>query len=530
MPEVQISTLDFVIVGIYLVVILAIGLYFSKRHETAEEYFLAGRKLKWPFIGLSLYASNISTGSLVGMAGAAYATGLAVYNYEWFAVVILIIFAIFFLPYYLRSRVYTLPEYLERRFDERSRYYHAVVSITGNLLIDTAGSLYAGALAIRLIFPEVELWHAITALAVFTGIYTVSGGLSAVVYTDAVQAVLLAIGAILISILTFQQVGSWDNVVAAASEGHLHLIRAANDSYMPWPGLLLGVPLLGFYYWTTNQYIVQRALGAASIRDGQWGALFAGLLKIPVLFIMVMPGLFGLALFPDLASPNEIFPTLMFHVLPTGIVGLVLAGFIAALMSSVDSALNSASTLATMDFYVKVRPRSSSEHLMVVGRVFTVIFVIIAAVVAPQIDRFQDLFNYLQQVLAYISPPVVAAFLLGMFWRRTTPAGAFAGLVAGGVVGLVLFVTKNILFVEAMEPLHFLYVAFILFSVSAIVMMFASTLTTPALPEKVDRYSWSRALYDAETADLRGVPWYKNYRYQSIGLLAVTLAVVIYFW
>lgn len=530
MPEIHISGLDLLIVVVYLAAIILIGLWFAKRHETAEEYFLAGRKLRWPIVGLSLYASNISTGSLVGMAGAGYATGIAVYNYEWFAVVILIIFAIFFLPYYLRSRIYTLPEFLERRFDGRSRYYHAVVSITGNLLIDTAGSLYAGALAIRLIFPEVELWQSIAALAVFTGIYTVLGGLSAVVYTDAIQATLLAIGAVFISILAFMEAGSWDQIVAAASEAHFHLIRPADDSYMPWPGLLLGVPLLGFYYWTTNQYIVQRALGAASVREGQWGALFAGLLKVPVLFIMVMPGVIGIALYPNLASPNEIFPTLMFTLLPTGLLGLVLAGFIAALMSSVDSALNSASTLATMDFYNKARPKASAEHLMVVGRVFTIIFIIIAALVAPQIDRFTDLFDYLQQVLAYITPPVVAAFLLGMFWRRTTAAAAFTGLIAGGLVGLVLFVSKNVLFVEALEPLHFLYVAFILFAVSALVMLITSTVTTPPLPEKVAHYSWSRAVFDAETQELRQLPWYKNYRYQSVALLAITLAVVLYYW
>ena len=530
MPLVHVSPIDLGIVALYLAFIIWLGLRFARRHETAEEYFLAGRKLRWPFVGLSLYASNISTGSLVGMAGAGYATGLAVYNYEWFAVVILIIFAIFFLPYYLRSRIYTLPEYLERRFDGRSRYYHAAVSITGNLLIDTAGSLYAGALAISLIFPEIPLWQSITALAVFTGIYTVLGGLAAVVYTDSIQSILLAVGALILSVLAFVEVGSWDAVVAAASPDHFRLIRPADDSYMPWPGLVLGVPLLGFYYWTTNQYIVQRALGARSVRDGQWGALFAGLLKVPVLFIMVMPGLFGLALFPGLDSPNQIFATLMFSLLPVGVLGLVLAGFIAALMSSIDSALNSASTLATMDFYSKARPHASQEHLMWVGRGFTVAFVVIAAVVAPQIDRFQDLFNYLQQVLAYISPPVVAAFLFGMFWRRATPTGAFAGLVAGGVVGLVIFILKNLLYVEALEPLHFLYVAFVLFAASSLVLFGVSLLTAPTLPAQVQGYTWSREVYAAETEELRLLPWYKNYRVQAVALLVLTLAVVAYYW
>lgn len=530
MPAFEISPVDLGIVALYLVFIIWLGLRFARRHETAEEYFLAGRKIRWPFVGLSLYASNQSTGSLVGMAGAGYATGLAVYNYEWFAVVVLIIFAIFFLPFYLRSKIYTLPEFLERRFDERSRYYHAVVTISGNLLIDTAGSLYAGALVISLVFTDIPLWQSITALAVFTGIYTVLGGLSAVVYTDSIQSILLAIGAITIAVLAFVEVGSWDAVVAAASAEHFKLIRPANDAYMPWPGLILGVPLLGFYYWTANQYIVQRALGARTVRDGQWGALFAGLLKVPVLFMMVMPGLFGLALFPGLDSPNQIFPVLMFSLLPVGVLGIVLAGFIAALMSSVDSALNSASTLATMDFYNKARPHSTPEHLMWVGRGFTIAFVVVAALVAPQIDRFRDLFDYLQQVLAYISPPVVAAFLLGMFWKKATPAGAFAGLVAGGAVGLVIFILKNFLFVAELEPLHFLYVAFLLFAASSIVIVGVSSITAPSLPSQVAGFTWSRAVFAAETVDLSDLPWYKNYRYQAVGLLTLTLAIVIYFW
>ena len=527
---VDLHPVDLAIVGLYLVVVVWIGLRLSKKHETAEEYFLAGRKLTWPFVGLSLYASNQSASSLVGMAAAGYATGVAVFNYEWSAILILVVFAVFFLPYYIRTGIYTMPEFLELRFDQRSRYYHSAITITGNLLIDTAGSLYASALIVSLVFPEVELWQSIAVIAGLTGLYTITGGLAAVVYTDAIQSVVLILGAIVVSVLTFQQAGSWAEITAALGEDRMSLIRPADDPYLPWPGLVLGIPLLGFYYWTTNQYIVQRALGARSVRDGQWGALLAGLLKVPVLFLMVLPGVAAVLLYPGLDNANEVFPRLMFDLLPTGVLGLVLAGVVAALMSSVDSALNSASTLATIDFYQKARPDADSEHLMWVGRGFTALFMVIAAVVAPQIERFPSLFDYLQQVLAYITPPIVASFVLGMFWKRATAAGSFAGLVAGGVLGIALFVAKVVLFPEALAPLHFLYVAFVLFAVAALTLVGVSLATAPPPAEKTEGHTWSGAAYREETRALADLPWYKNYRVQSVALIALTLAVVVAFW
>ncbi|MEM6335319.1 MAG: sodium/solute symporter, partial [Bacteroidota bacterium] len=396
----------------------------------------------------------------------------------------------------------------------------------GNLAIDTAGSLYAGSLIIQLIFPDVPMWQSVAALAAFTGMYTIWGGLAAVVYTDMFQSILLLLGSIVITVLAFIKIGSWDAVEAVARPEQLHLIQPASDETLPWPGLLTGVPLLGFYYWCSNQYIVQRALGARTTQQGQWGALFGGLLKVPVLFIMVMPGLMALVLYPNIENPNLVFPTLMFDLLPTGILGLVLAGFIAALMSSVDSALNAASTLATMDFYQKARPKADARKLMQTGRVFTLVFVVIAALIAPQIDRFPTLWEYLQAVLAYIAPPVVASFVLGMFWKRATPAASFAGLIGGGAVALFLLFGQGVLVPE----IHFLYVATLLFALSAVIMIVVSFFTAETAQAKLDQYTWSRADYERESATLETLPWYYNYRYQSVALLAVTLTIVIYFW
>lgn len=528
MPQFQIGIVDWVIVIAYFGFIIWRGFVYMKTHEDAEEYFLAGRSLAWPLVGLSLYASNMSSSSLIGMAGSGYATGFSVFSYEWMAAVVLIVLAVFFLPFYLRSRVYTMPEFLERRYDARSRYYFSGLTILTNIGVDTAATLYAGALVIQLIIPAIPLWQSILALAVLSGLYTIAGGLTAVVYTDAIQAVLLIFGSILVTVLAFLKVGSWEAVTAVTPADHLSIIQPADDAFLPWPGLFTGVLLLGFYFWATNQFIVQRALGARDLRNGQWGALFAGLLKVVTpLFIMIIPGAIARVLYPDLPEPNLVYPTLLFDLLPVGVLGLVLAGLIAAMMSSIDSALNSASTLITMDFYRKLRPGTSREGLMWVGRVFTFIFMVLAAVWAPQIDRFTTLWEYLQTALSYIVPPIVALFAVGLFWRRANGHGAFAAIVVGLATTVFFLVYGS---APWMPEIHFLYIAGILFVVSCATILVASLLTAPPAEEKVADYTWSRRIFDAESAELVRQPWYRNYRYQSVGLLAVTAVVLAMFW
>ncbi len=350
----EISLIDGSIVIAYLVFVILLGFYFSKKHENAEDYFLAGRSLTWPVIGFSLFASNMSSNSLMGLAGAGFADGFSVYSYEWMAILVLIIFAVFFLPFYLKNKIFTIPEYLEKRFDYGTRAYASSIAIVLNVIVDIAATLFAGGIAMQLLFPEIPLWLIVSFISFIAGIYTITGGLKAVVYTDTIQAIILIIGSIIITVVAWNESGGMSEVMKVVDAGHTQIIKPISDKALPWPGLI-GVFIIGFYFWGTNQYITQRSLAAKNKREGQWGALFAGLLKISIIFIMIFPGAFARVLYPDI-SPNEVYPTLLFDLLPTGILGLVLAGFIAALMSSVDSGLNSVSTLFTMDFYKKWYP------------------------------------------------------------------------------------------------------------------------------------------------------------------------------
>ncbi|NNE70390.1 MAG: sodium/solute symporter [Rhodothermales bacterium] len=533
MAEFQLSALDLYMVGAYTVLIIAIGVWVGRKTESSEDYFLAGRSLIWPIVGFSLFASNISSSTLIGLSGAAYSSGIAVYNYEWFAVVVLVLFIFVFLPFYLKSRVYTMPEFLEKRFDERSRYYMAGIVIVGNVILETAGGLYAAAIVVQLAYPGVELWQSIVVLAILAGAYTAVGGLKAVVYTDAIQAVLLLVGSVIISVIAFNQIGSWEAVKAGVSPDKLSLIRPLDDPTMPWLGLITGLPLLGVYFWCNNQFMVQRTLGSKSLDHGRWGALFAGLLKVPVLFIMVLPGTFAILLYPDLSNADQVFPTLLFDLLPTGIRGIMLVALVAAIMSSIDSTLNAVSTMVTMDFVKKLRPDTPDRRLVTIGRLATVVVMVLGVLWAPQIARFENLWDYLQEVLAYISPPIVAVFIVGIFWKRANGNGAFAGLLTGFFVAMPLFVLRVMTRLD-MNPifevdLQFLYVAPLLFLLCSFVIIVVSLQSAPPSAE-AQELVWTPALYREDTIRLKDVPWYKNYRVLSVLLLLLTFGVVGLFW
>jgi SSS family solute:Na+ symporter len=550
MPTFAFSWLDLVVVFLYVVFIVWLGLYLVRRMQTADDYFLAGRSLTWWLIGFSLFASNVSSSTLLGLASSAYGTGIAVYNYEWMATLVLIFFVVFILPFYLRTRVYTIPEFLERRFDGRARLYFSGLLIVLNILVDTAGALYAGALVLKILYPEVPIWMAVGLLGFLAGLYTVAGGLKAVVYTDAVQAVLLLLGALLVAVLSFQAVGSWEVVAQRVPVRDLSIILPADDPVLPWPGLVTGVFLLGFYFWCTNQFMVQRVLGARDLNHGRWGSLFAGLLKLPVLFIMVLPGIFARILYPPeqfpmlAANTDLIYPTLLFDLLPVGIRGLVITALVAAIMSSVDSTLNSASTLVTMDFIRRFKQRDS-HALVGTGRWVTAVFMALAILWAPQIVRFPNLWTYLQAMLAYLSPPVVACFLMGIFWKRATRGSAFFGLLVGhlaATVFLVLNLTDRLIIqtgpltaeqqalVAAGVPvLHFLYLPPILLVISKIAIAVASLLQPPPPPEVVKELTWSPEFFRQESRELADLPWYKNYRLQALGLLLLIAWILIWF-
>jgi SSS family solute:Na+ symporter len=523
MPKFSLQNIDWFIIILYFVFIIWRGFKYLRTQDNAETYFLAGRKLTWPLIGLSLFASNMSSSSLVGLSGSGFQTGVSVFSYEWIASVVLIMLAVFFLPFYLRSKIYTMPEFLEKRYDARVRYYFSGLSVLMNIGIDTAATLYAGALVIQLIFPSIELWQSILALAILSGLYTIAGGLTAVVYTDAIQAVLLVFGSIIITITAFFKIGSWDALIAVTPAENFSIIQPVDDTFLPWPGLFSGVFLLGFYFWATNQFIVQRALGAKSIRHGQWGSVFAGFLKLTTLFIMIFPGMFARVLYPDLEKANLVYPTLLFDLLPAGILGLVLSGLIAAMMSSIDSALNSASTLITMDFYKKIRPRTSAESLMWIGRVITFVFMILAAVWAPHIDEFPTLWEYLQAALSYICPPIVSVFIMGLFWKRSNGHGAFAAVIVGSILTIYFILQPEL-------GIHYLYIAMILFVICNLTIILVSHLSTPPTDEQVRAYTWSIQLYMEETKFLKKFPIYTNYRFWAVILMLCISIILAIYW
>jgi len=526
MPDFKLHPIDITIVGIYIVFVVWFGFRIGKKHKSAEDYFLAGRSMIWPFIGISLFASNISSTTLIGLAGDAYSTGISVYNYEWFATVILVFFVIFILPFVLKSQVYTIPEYLERRYDGRARTYFSILNLFLNIIVDTAASLYVGGLMLKLIFPDIPMWQTISALAVVAGIYTIAGGLAAVIYTDAIQTVMLLLGSVIISIAAFSKVGGWEAITAQVSPDMLSLIRPLDDPGVPWLGLFTGLPLLGVYFWCNNQFMVQRVLSAKNLWHGRLGSLFAGLLKLPVLFIMVLPGTAAILLYPGLERADLVYPTLMFDLLPTGLLGLVMAGFIAALMSQIDSTLNSASTLVTVDFVAKAKPNLSQRQLMIVGRWVTLSFMVLAALWAPQIEKVGSIWKYLQSVLSYTVPPVVAMFLIGTFWKRANAHGAFLSIVVGVLLAVVFFYINEI---AGIINIHFLYIAPILFVVCTLLIIIGSLITQPPDQKKVSELTWSIAFYKSETDELRSLPWYKNYRILSVFLTIITIIIVLAF-
>lgn len=518
----RIAIIDLVIIGLFIFYICWRGVRYFKSQHTSEDFFLAGRGLTWPFIGISLFASNISSASLIGLSGSGYNTGISVFNFEWIGVLILVIFAIYFVPLYLKSRLFTMPEMLERRFDHRSRYYFSGLSILINIGIDTAGALYAGAVLIQLLYPGIDLATSIIILALLTGIYTMIGGLKAVVFTDLIQGMLLTFGSLLVTILLFNQIGSWEAVKESVTPDKLSLIRPVDDGFMPWPTLLVSLPILSFYFWCSNQHIVQRVLGSSSIEDGRKGALLAGMLKLTVLFIMIIPGVMAISLYPDLDNPNMVLPRLMLDLLPAGILGLVLMGFIAALMSSIDSALNSASTLLTMDFYQKLRPEAGQKELVRMGRLFTFTFVLIAALWAPYIDQFPTLWEYLQASLSYLIPPVVVCFLFGVCWKKASSSAAFISLITGSAFA-VLFITLQ--YLELFPDIHYLYVATILFIISSLVMIVISLIYSNTGSDLTIYY-----LFREKEDKSNGHYFWSDYRFLALILILFTGGIVFWFW
>ena len=520
----SISTLDLAIIASYFVVVLFIGFWVGRKTKTGEDLFLGGRSLTWGAIGLSLFASNISSSTIIGLSGAAYTSGIAASNYEWISGLPLILAAAVYIPLYLRSRITTIPEYLELRFDNRSRAYFSILTIFATIVVETAGGLYAGAIVLKVFFPGLIIWQTTLVLAFVAGIYTAFGGLKAVVYTDTIQAIILIVGTSVLTYILFERLDfSWETVKNSVPKGHLSVIKPIDDPSLPWLGTLVGVPVLGFWYWVTNQYITQRILGAKNITHARFGAMLGGLLKIIPLFIMVLPGAMAITLFPGLANGDMVFPTMVSEVLPVGFVGIVLAGLISAIMSSVDSTLNSSSTLVVNDFVLKRNPNISNERIAFYGRITTVVLMVVAALWAPKIADFGGIWLYLQQVYSIIVPPVAALFLMGVFYRKGNGTAAFITLLAAHIIGTILFVLTQF----DLYNVHFTINVGIMTLFSASLFYVLGELSPPPPDDKIRDTTYRRELTDPLNQPQN---FWSDYRFWAVVLFLSMLAVLILFW
>jgi len=458
-----------------------------------------------------------------GVTGAAYTSGIAVSNYEWLSGLPLIIMAAVFIPIYLNARITTVPEYLELRYDVRSRKIFSLITIIISVLVDMAGGLYAGAVVLQVFFPNIELWHTTLVLALIAGLYTAFGGLKAVVYTDTLQAIILIVGCSILTYILFRELDfSWDRVVSSVPEGRLSVIRPIDDPMLPWLGTLVGVPLLGFWYWVTNQYVTQRVLAAKDINHARWGAILGGFMKLLPLFIMVLPGAMAVSLLPNISNSDMVFPTLVAEVLPVGVVGIVLAGLISAIMSSVDSTLNSASTLVVIDFIKPKNPDMNDRQIAKIGRITTGIIMVIAAIWAPMIGNFGGLWSYLQQMFAIIVPPIAVIFLVGVFYKQANANAAFVTLISGFVFGIGLFLLRQF----GLLDLHFSIGVGLMFVICTAIFLIASQFGNVPDQEQVKHLTYQPGMTDSHHQG----SMLKDYRMQC-GLLALSMAaILVFFW
>jgi len=473
--------IDWLIVALYFLIIVGLSwLAIKQGQKTSTDYFLAGRHLGWFIVGASIFSSNIGSEHLVGLAGSGATDGVAMAHYELHAWCLLIL-AWVMVPFYMRSKVFTMPEFLEKRFSPESRTVLSIISLIAYILTKIAVGIFAGGVVFSVLLPDVHFlgldsfWVGSILVIVFTGIYTILGGLRAVAYTEAMQTIVLVLGGVLVTVFGLKALGGWSvlrsiagsemfnlwkPLVPAGVEGTWAPVKEAgrmawyfNDNY-PWLGMLFCAPVIGLWYWCTDQYIVQRALGAKDEREARRGSITAAFFKLSPVFIFIIPGIIAFALAKSgkvLAMQQEFFgpsgelirdhaqkafPLLVAHVLPIGVRGIVVAGLLAALMSSLAGVFNASSTLFTMDFYSRLNPKATQQQLVWVGRLATTVMVLIGLLWIPVIRGGKGLYDYLQGVQAYLAPPIFVVFFLGVFMKRLNGKGCLAALVTGFILGL----------------------------------------------------------------------------------------------
>lgn len=504
-----IHSVDLAIIIIYLFGILLIGILSVRlRKMTSESYFLAGRGLNWILVGAALFASNISTIHLVGLAASGYNEGLVWGNFEWLAAVSLIMLGLIFAPFYFKSRISTLPEFLEKRYDSRSRSVMAFIAIIGALFVHIGMSLYAGAVVFHSFFG-IDVITSILVISVITTIYTVLGGLKAVVVTETVQSVILILGAILLTgfgifALSDQGIHSVAELKTHLKPGQLQMLHSkeslellGGDNGLTWFACLLGYPVLGLWYWCSDQTIVQRVLGAKSKQDAQLGPILAGFLKILPVFILVFPGIIAYVLFSDLigTDANMALPTMINELLPVGLKGIMAATLLAALMSTIAAALNSSATLVAVDIVKRINPAITDKKQIRIGRLAAVGVMLLAMAWSTQGGKFSSIFEAINKIASAIAPPVAAVFLMGVFSKKGTAQAAFVTLISGLVLGILVFCLdfepiSGYMYITKGLGMPFMMQAWWLFVICIVIYFSVSHFTEKPKPEVLEKYTW----------------------------------------
>jgi len=445
MENISIPTFDLLIILAYLLIIIVIGILSAHRKKVSSEgFFLAGRSLNWAMIGAALFAANISTVHMVGLAANGFKDGIVWGNFEWMATFLLIILALFFAPFYFKNKISTLPEFLEKRYGPNSRSFFAFIVIITALFSHIGISLYAGAVVLKTFFG-IDIMVSILVISFITTLYSILGGLRAIVVIESFQSVILIGGAALLTILSFnmlQDTGiySMADLKAVLKPNQLDILQTGDTTILPWYAILLGYPVLGIYYWCADQTIVQTVLGAKTMADAQNGPLFAGFLKILPVFIMVIPGILAYALFSDqIVDPNDTLMVLISNVLPSGLMGLMTAALLAALMSTISAGLNSVGTLVSLDIVKRIRPSTPDKIVLRSGRIASLVVILLAISWSPWIGRFESIFDAISIVLSMLSPPVASVFVMGILSKRGNDKVAMSTMIFGLAAGVIVF-------------------------------------------------------------------------------------------
>ena len=545
----QLASLDWLVIGLYFALVFGVAIAATIREKTRETptgYFLAGRNVGWFIIGASLFASNIGSEHLVGLAGTGAAGGVAVGQFEILASLILLLLGWVFVPFYLKSGVFTMPEFLERRYSSGARWYLAVISIVGYVLTKISVTIAAGGIVFETLMGIPFWWGALIVVGA-TGIYTVFGGLRAVLYTDMLQMFVLVGGAVTVTLVGLHTLGGWDALRASVGSSYFDLWQPFSHPDFPWTGILFGAPILGVWYWCTDQFIVQRVLSAPNVDNARRGTIFGGFLKLLPLFIFVIPGVIAYALSKsgqlELSAPDQALPALVGTLLPVGLRGVVVAGLLAALMSSLSSVFNSCSTLITWDIYKKLHPTATERQLVWVGQLSTIVLVLFGFAWIPFMKNISgQIYTYLQSVQAYISPPIAAVFLVGIFWRRVNAKGAIASLIAGFFLGTLRLVLelmngpeKNGLADGSLgawiAEVNFLHMAILLFVLCTAVLVLVSLATEPPSDEQLAGLTFATPTPPTGAPQLApsSPAWRRVDLWLSILLVACVAAVWLYF-